>query len=150
MRIPHAAMLAAMLAAACGAPPRSTPPGATPPALARAPETNLRIVVPPGAPERTTVVHRPPEVWALWIPDHLERAHNMVIGGHYVYVLLRPGEFRDPQGIGTWYVEDLDGDLDADGMVTPDERAGLETFLATDDRGRWINAGAITPYREEP
>lgn len=137
-----------MLAISCrGEPPRPDGPGRSAVEVHRdgADAPAVRFVDIPGSPERTTVVHRPPEVWALWVPDHLDRERNMMIGGHFVYVVLRPGEMRDPQGVGTWFIEDLDRELEPDRMIEPESRGALAPFLAHDADGRWINEGAVQP-----
>jgi hypothetical protein len=66
----------------------------------------LRIEPPggPGIPERARPVIYPPKVFAVFVPEHLDRERDFKIGAHWVYVKLRDSSWteeaidREPAG----------------------------------------------------
>lgn len=67
----------------------------------------------PGQAERTRPVIYPPKVFAVWVPEHLDRDRDFKIGAHYVYMKLRDSSWveepidREPLGVAPADPSDL-------------------------------------------
>lgn len=92
----------------------------------------------PGSPSRVRPVIYPPKVFAVWVPEHLDRRRDFKIGAHWVYIKLRDS---------SWTEESIDREPPGGEDLSDAAREGLRKMLAGDRWGR-----AVVPYdtaREE-
>lgn len=87
----------------------------------------------PGAAERTRPVIYPPKVFAVWVPEHLDRERDFKIGAHWVYIKLRDS---------SWVEEPIDREPEAAEPADPSDpgllrdrigAGGLDRFLVPFD-----------------
>lgn len=88
-------------------------------------------VVDPLAPRPTVLPWRPPRQLAAYVHPHEDRSQGILIGGHWIFVIL---------GDGSWYFEDaIEKDPVPDAEAT---RAEREAALRALDLPR----GSVIPY----
>ncbi len=92
----------------------------------------LGVQTDPLAPARTVTPWRPPKQMAVFIHPHEDRAQGILIGGHWIMVLL---------GEGSWYFQDeIEREPIPDAEATPEEkRAALGVLTVPQD--------AVVPFR---
>jgi hypothetical protein len=104
---------------------------------AERPDESLRPIplepwIDPLSPERPAIPWRPPRQMAVYIHPHEDPAQGILIGGHWILVLL---------GDGSWYFEDQpDRDPVPDAEAGPEEKRAAVGTLE-------VPAGAVVPYR---
>ncbi len=104
-------------------------PGGTPGEIYRT--VGLQEAVDPLAPKPTVLPWRPPRQVAAYIHPHEDRGQGMLIGGHWIFILL---------GDGSWYFEDTsEKEPVPDAEATQAER---EAALRALDLPR----GSVIPY----
>ncbi len=89
----------------------------------------------PGAAERTRPVIYPPKIFAIWVPEHLDRERDFKIGAHFVYVKLRES---------SWVEEDIDREPVAAALADPSDLALLRGRLGSGTLGRML-----VPYESQ-
>lgn len=101
----------------------------------------------PGQAERTRPVIYPPKVFAVWVPEHLDRERDFKIGAHYVYMKLRDS---------SWVEEPIDREPLGAAPAEPADVAHLRRRLGEGRFGRMIvpfesraPQAAPDPSREE-
>lgn len=77
-------------------------------------EKTLRVLDGPSPlkKDRAIPVLAPPEVLALYVPSHLDRERDLLVGEHWVFVKLRDA---------AWFTEKLAGEPRAEGKARDDE-----------------------------
>ena len=88
--------------------------------------------VDPLAPAKDFPAWKPPKQFAVWIHPHRDQDQGILIGGHWIMVLL---------STGSWYVED-DGEREPvpDAEASPEDvRAGVSALVSPGE--------AAVPYR---
>lgn len=86
----------------------------------------------PLAPESSVVPWRPPRQMAVYVHPHEDRSQGIMIGGHWILVLL---------GEGSWYFEEsVEREPVPDAEATPEEkRSALRALAEPGD--------IVVPYR---
>jgi hypothetical protein len=73
-----------------------------------------------------------PEVFAVYVPSHLDRSRDLMIGEHWIYFRLRDGE---------WFIErDREPELPAREEASPDDLKPLRSLEGLDH--------VVTPWAE--
>jgi hypothetical protein len=83
----------------------------------------------PGAGDRTRPVIYPPKVFAVWVPEHLDRERDFKIGAHYVYMKLRDS---------SWLEEPIDREPLTAAPANPSDLAELKALAGSGRLGRMI------------
>jgi len=94
----------------------------------------LSEAVDPLAPPKDFPAWRPPRQFAVWIHPHEDPARQVLVGGHWMMLLLSPG---------SWYIdEDTERDPVPDAEATGDDiQDGLSALHSPGD--------AVVPYRKK-
>lgn len=88
----------------------------------------------PLAPARSVVPWKPPRQMAVYIHPHEDRSQGIMIGGHWILVLL---------GEGSWYWQgEIDREPVPDAEATAEEKRAALGGLA-------VPGDAVVPYREK-
>lgn len=90
----------------------------------------------PGAAERTRPVIYPPKVFAVWVPEHLDRERDFKIGPHWVYIKLRDS---------SWIEEPIDREPLAREPADPSDLAHLKERLGSEGLDRFL-----VPFDQRP
>ena len=88
----------------------------------------------PLAPGRAFPAWRPPRQFAVYVHPHEDRTREVLVGGHWIMLLL---------GEGTWY-----------GQETPDRDPVPDAEIGEEDLRRGVSAlrspgDAVVPYRKK-
>jgi hypothetical protein len=88
----------------------------------------------PLAPARDAPAWRPPRQFAVYVHPHEDRGHEILVGGHWILLLL---------GTGSWYTDEpVDREPVPDAEASDDEvRKGLSALAPPGD--------AVIPYRKK-
>ncbi len=75
----------------------------------------------PGAPEKVRPVIYPPKVFAVYVPEHLDRERDFKIGAHWVYIKLRDS---------SWTEEAIDREPPGGDEIAASEKEQLKSALS--------------------
>lgn len=94
----------------------------------------LTETVDPLAPMKEFPAWRPPRQFAVWIHPHEDRDREVLVGGHWMLILLSQG---------SWYIEE-----ETEREPVPDAEASREEVEA--GRAALLPSGeAVVPYRKK-
>ena len=90
----------------------------------------------PGAAGRTRPVIYPPKVFAVWVPEHLDRERDFKIGAHWVYIKLRDS---------SWVEEPIDREPEASEPADPSDLGLLRERIGPGGPDRFL-----VPFEARP
>lgn len=96
------------------------------------PELRVSATASPLRADREVPLLSAPEVFAVYVPSHLDRTRDLMIGEHWVYFRLRDGE---------WFIErEQEPELPATEAATAEDLRPLKALEGMDR--------AVTPWKE--
>jgi hypothetical protein len=96
------------------------------------PEVRVAVGPSPLRADREIPLLTAPEVFAVYVPSHLDRSRDLMIGEHWIYFRLRDGE---------WFIErDREPELPAREEASPDDLKPLRSLEGLDH--------VVTPWAE--
>src|SRR5688572_30109294 len=96
------------------------------------PELRVAATSSPLRADREVPLLSAPEVFAVYVPSHLDRTRDLLVGEHWIYFRLRDG---------SWFIErDREPDVTASEAAKPEDLARLKALAGVDD--------VVTPWKE--